>query len=410
MTMTQQGPLARHLLATAAAVAGAGLLLGGCAAGADPAATETDAAEDYDPITLTLADFSPETGPNGKAWAIFQDIVEERTDGKVTFENYWAGSLLGATEVLSGVSDGVADLGTVIPSYYPEDLAITTWTMGLGDTVSPSVVHAVAAGGAATYEFMLTQQEVLDEYSEQGLVPLMSTASAPYRLLCTKPVNSLDEAEGLRARGSGPLWVSTLEALGMTSVNVALNEAYESMQRGVIDCVSVQASGYITFGLVEIAKNFVPVTLANLLGTTFVINQDVWNTLPPSVQAIMRDAASEAATAIWDFYLEGEAALGPMLEPYGGDIAVSDTDELDPVVRDEQKAWIDAMVDTAPGGLADPQAVIDSFTEKLERWDAVLTDEGFEPSEGADQYGELDGIDLTSFSDIFTAEVVAKVR
>lgn len=82
---------------------------------------------------LRLADFSGNQDANfGRAMVAWQASITEFTNGKITFENYWSSSLLNAISTLAGVRDGVADIGLIIPSYFPQDLPVGAWLFGLG--------------------------------------------------------------------------------------------------------------------------------------------------------------------------------------------------------------------------------------------------------------------------------------
>lgn len=403
----------RRQLSTVSLAAGAALVLSACAGGGggEPSADPTAALEDFDPITIKVAELSPERGSIGDTWKVFQAEITEKTDGKITFENFWAGSLLGAVEISPGVADGVADMGWSVPSYYPEDLPISSWMMGLGNDVGNSAVHAVVAGTAATMQTQLTSQAIQDEYAAYGLKLILPGGSSQYKLLCAKPVNSVEEAVGLRIRSSGPIWSAAIEEIGAVPVNIPLTEAYEGLQRGVIDCVALNIGGITIFGLQEVAPYFVPVSFAQLIGSGFVMNLDVWESLPVEVQGIIFDAAGSAAKELWLKYIAQEAVLAADFVENGGNVVVAGSADLDDAIGEARQSWLDAMVESAPAGLADPQELIDAYTENLNYWIGVLENEGFgsvgnDPEEIAAQYNDLSDIDLDAVFEKFKTEAL----
>ena len=140
--------------------------------------------EDLEPQTLKLADFSGDQTANfGKAMVAWEEAITEFTEGKITFENYWSSSLLGALDTLEGVGDGVADIGLIIPSYMPQKLPVASWMFGMGAALSGSTVHDVAAGGATALETLLTYPPVTAEYAGHNVVVLQATATPAYNLL-----------------------------------------------------------------------------------------------------------------------------------------------------------------------------------------------------------------------------------
>src|SRR5690554_3199314 len=160
--------------------------------------------DQLEPQVLRLADFSGDQNANfGRAMVTWQEAVTEFTEGKITFENYWSSSLLNAMDTLRGVGDGVADIGLIIPTYYPQELPVGSWLFGLGGALSGSTVHDVAAGGAAALETILTLDPLTEEYARHNLVVMQGSSTPAYNLLCNRPVGSLDDARGLRARAIG---------------------------------------------------------------------------------------------------------------------------------------------------------------------------------------------------------------
>ena len=178
-----------------AAFVAAVALASGSAAYADDAWLEK-----LEPRVLKLADFSGDQNANfGKAMVAWEEAITEFTKGKITFENYWSASLLKAGDTLPGVRDGVADIGLIIPTYYPQDLPVSTWLFGLGGALSGSTVHDVAAGGAAALETVLTLEPLTAEYASHNIKVLQGTSTPAYNLLCNKPV-----ARSNRQRAFGP--------------------------------------------------------------------------------------------------------------------------------------------------------------------------------------------------------------
>jgi len=68
-----------------------------------------------------------EAGPNrgARAAAIlwFADQVAERSEGDIRIDVQWGGALFKANAALQSIHDGVADMGTIISVYYPQEFA-----------------------------------------------------------------------------------------------------------------------------------------------------------------------------------------------------------------------------------------------------------------------------------------------
>ena len=367
--------------------------------------------EKLEPRALKLADFSGDQNANfGKAMVAWEEAITEFTKGKITFENYWSASLLNAVDTLPGVRDGVADIGLIIPTYYPQELPVGSWLFGLGGALSGSTVHDVAAGGAAALETVLTLDALTAEYASHNIKVLQGTSTPAYNLLCNKPVNSLESAKGIRARAIGAVWSGTAEALGMTPVSIAWNEAYEGLQRGVFDCMVINPNQYVN-GLIlkDVAPEFVPVTMAQLQSSTWVMNLEVWESLPVELQNFITEESVRAAYNIWKGYLEIEAQAGDLIAA-GKEVHTNDVSELEPVAAAQRAAAVAALADTAPSSVTDPKAVIDNYTKRIAYWTEALEAQGYKVAERTPEailaaFGGLRDVDLSKFFEKFNTEV-----
>lgn len=383
-----------------------------CALGVGSAAQAQQAwLDQLQPRVLRLADFSGDQTANfGRAMVAWQDAVTEFTGGKITFENYWSSSLLNAMNTLSGVGDGVADIGLIIPSYHPQELPVGSWLFGLGAALSGSTVHDVAAGGAAALETLLTLEPLTAEYAGHNVRVLQGTSTPAYNLLCNTPIESLEAARGIRARAIGSVWSDTADALGMSTVSIAWNEAYEGLQRRVFDCMVINPNQYADgLHLADVAPEFVPVTFAQLQASTWVINLDTWNSFPAELQDFMIRESVRAAYDIWAGYLEIEARAGDLIAA-GTQVRVNDVSELEPVAAAQRAEYVQALAGTAPGAIADPQGVIDAYLGRIAYWTEVLTEQGYPVAERTPEaimqaFAGLRDVDLAPFYARFDAEV-----
>ncbi|MGB2201825.1 MAG: C4-dicarboxylate TRAP transporter substrate-binding protein [Pseudooceanicola atlanticus] len=367
--------------------------------------------EDLEPMTLKLADFSGDQNANfGKAMVAWEDSITEFTDGKITFENYWSSSLLGALDTLEGVGDGVADIGLIIPSYMPQKLPVASWMFGMGAALSGSTVHDVAAGGATALETLLTYEPITQEYASHNVVVMQATATPAYNLLCNKPISSMAEAEGKRARAIGAVWSSTAEALGMTPVSISWGEAYEGLQRGVFDCMVINPNQYADgLTLKDVAPEYVPVTMAQLQASTWVMNKDIWDDFPKELQDFITQANVKAAYDIWQGYMEIEAKAGDLIAA-GEVIHTNDISELEPVAAAQRAEFIAALPGTAPAAVEDPEAFVADYQDRIAYWTKALEDQGYAvaartPEAIMEAFAGLSDVDLKPFYDKFNAEV-----
>jgi TRAP-type C4-dicarboxylate transport system substrate-binding protein len=380
-------------------------LLSACGGGGGTDPQSSESLADMEPVTLSLADFNPEATIGGEAFKVMMNYVEEETDGAVTFEPYWAASLVAPDDMLSGVGDGVADIGHVIPTYFPQDLPVTNWMQLAASNASPSFPTGFLQGMVSSQEFAVNNEASVAEYAEQNLVPLLGYSSGQnYEMMCTEQVDGLSDAEGLLNRVTGLALTGETEAMGMRAVNLAGSEVYEGLQRGVIDCEAVVVPYQIDLGYWEVADYFLPVPLTVPNELAFVINKDVWDSFPDEVKEIFRAAAHEAWLSMVSATFEKYAQFATEgVEDQG--VQFLDTEELDQVVLAHQEETRAAMAADAPAGVDKPEELLAGYWAGQDEWLSLLNDELQIPSsentpdELIEAYTNSPDIDLRDFAD-----------
>lgn len=359
--------------------AGIGIVLAlsaaGCA-GVEPGAGSAAAGSlaDMEPMTLTVPDFSAPEGTSGKALTAFMEQVEKETDGKISFDVYWSSSLMPAEEMLTGIGSGVADLGHLQTSYFPQELPVANFLNDLGSLPNPSFPLGALQGSAAAGEMFAESDALVDEFEGHNLKVLNGGYLARYSLLCTKPLEGVDAAKGTRVRTGGEVWAAEVEAMGMVAVPLPAGELYEGLQRGVVDCAAFTPSSVINFGLWDVAKYFYQVDLSGYAGSAFAINLDTWNALPTEVQEILSDAAIQYRTTLNDLTVQ-EYARFAADGVDAHEVVFGDPRPFDAVLADFQGEWIPNVTEGAPGGLSDPEGFVNEFRASLDKWETILSED-----------------------------------
>jgi TRAP-type C4-dicarboxylate transport system substrate-binding protein len=229
------------------------------------------------------------------------------------------------------------------------------------------------SGSAAA--MALQREDALEqEWAEHNVKIInVSQPGAGNALLCTKPIDSAEQARGMRVFSGGGVWNAEVEALGMVPVHLPAPETYEALQRGVIDCATAAPSTLVSFDWWDVAKHYIPVSMSAFNGSAQVINLDVWNRLPPDAQAIITEAAHTWWTGINKETLasySGFAVDGP--SKHG--VVVHDPAPLDAVLKQRQAKAIAALPASAPPTVADPQGLIDTYKSLLDEWMTKATE------------------------------------
>lgn len=335
-----------------------------------------DSLETMEPITLRYGDYT--TVSSAGPFRAFAEQVEEESGGKITFDEYWGGSLVKGADMAQGVRGGIVDMGMFTPSYYPSEFPMTDWTTQMASVVEPEYPLGMMQAFAGGSEFALTDPLIEEQFSDQDIKLLFTwTPSTNYHLVCKDPVNSLEEARGKRVRSGGAFNYGEIEALGMVPVTLPTGEIYEGLQRGVIDCSLANGKIMIALGLWEVAKHYVDIPFSSY--TQYVImNEKVWDKLPEDARQVIDDAR-----ATWfDGYLRSEGiVLNQRLQAEGADKGVNFYD-VDPEIKDTLEAYqeesLRTLPDRAPEDLEDPEGTVQRYRQIMADWKTRLEDMGYD--------------------------------
>lgn len=218
----------------------------------------------------------------------FADQFEVRTNGEHRIEIYWGGSVAKAREIPEALAAGVGDFGDVITPYFPDLLPLNN---AVGFFI-PQPMDTLAVGEAmANWHESYPQYE--QELTEQNLHAIGFRPLENYGLLCTKPVRSLEDMSGLRVRSYGFAYPALIEAMGATPVSISTSDAYEALQRSVIDCTPIGPALARAWKFDEVAKYYVEVPFGASFGHIITMNLDSYNTMDEGTQAILHQLGQE---------------------------------------------------------------------------------------------------------------------
>ncbi len=246
-----------------------------------------------------------------KGSAEFERLVEEKSDGAIDVEVFYAEELGTEREMaemtraggLEMVLSGLPGTGAFVPqievmeAFYTyddvEDLA--------------RVVEAIAPDLNAFME-------------PQGFHLVGAMYQGPRNLLSTTPVNSLEDMQGLRLRiPQTPLFVALADAWGATATPIAFSETYTSLESGVVDAVEGTHESIVTMGFSEQAK-YLMRTQHNFYPQPMVVNLDWWNGLSAEYQQIIEEAAQEAGQYQLSLHQEADDAATARMQEQGVEI------------------------------------------------------------------------------------------
>lgn len=324
-------------------------------------------------IELRMTETAGPSQLSAEAPRRFVEFIEARSEGKIKIEVFWANALMTPTESAEGIGSGTADIGMAYAHFRPSDFPVANWVQIIGVESDGGNPYASMLAQGAISEFFATSDDIKREFAERNLYLLGGSGAGAYDILCTSPVATLADAAGKRTRTGTTTLAKEAAAIGMVATPLDIMEAYEAFSRGIIDCGNMEPQSYITTGMVDVARDvyWTPVELTGLALPGLAVNLDKWNSLPPVAQHIIQDAYGIYSQAIVEQRMTILRQFGELIRA-GKVNAVQPSEELQAAVDAFEAGFLADMINTAPPGIENPQAVIDRLKSLFAKWDRIV--------------------------------------
>ncbi|MDF2232453.1 C4-dicarboxylate TRAP transporter substrate-binding protein [Albimonas sp. CAU 1670] len=340
----------------------------------------------------------PPNTNTSRTFETFGEVLSAETGGEMTAKVYPL-SLLNFLESTTGVRDGIADLTTILLPYFLSDFPISNFGTELAALTDLVVEDGDRVGivyaGAFMEWAMLNCPECMDEFSKNNSVFLGGGSSTRYHLICNKEVNTLEQLQGARIRAGGAWWARWASAMGATPVSMSINETFEGLNQGVLDCSASSNPELFNFGFIDVAK-FVTTGApgSQFPSATAVINKDVWLDASETEKTALLKAGAALAAGITFTYI-GESQHG-IAEAEKRGIPVK---QAGPELMAKSRAHTESDAATVVAnytekfGLKDGDAKVEQMKQLIDKWNGL--------TEGV--------ADADALADIYFNEIMTKL-
>ncbi|MFP4379651.1 MAG: TRAP transporter substrate-binding protein [Candidatus Sumerlaeia bacterium] len=302
-----------------------------------------------DVIKLTYSVFFPPTHIQAKTAMAWAEEIKDRTDGRVEITVYPGGTLTKGPQVYDGVKKGVSDLGMSCCAYTRGDFPFLEGLdlpMGYSDGMTATrVANAMV--------------EKYDPEEFQDVEVLYLHAHGPGILASKQAVRSLDDMQGLKVRTTGQS-SKIVDALGGNPVGMDQSEAYEALQKGVVEatlCPFETLKGWKQGEVIDY------VTDTSMIGYTtamfVVMNKDKWESLPVDIRAIFEKVSDEYVEEHGTAWDEADAEGKAYVKELGKEIIEIPASEKDEWVAKVQPLIQDYINKTTAENLPGDQLIAD---------------------------------------------------
>jgi TRAP-type C4-dicarboxylate transport system substrate-binding protein len=169
--------------------------------------------------------------------------------------------------------------------------------------------------------------EILENQFNQKLLCLHNYTGMA--LISTRPVNTLDDWDGLLVQAISPVIASMIEALGGSAVTgVSYTESYSMLEKGTVDAVITAPAAMRIFALPDVADYMTAAYMTPAVHG-FSINLDTWNSLPDDIQDILAEEAKKYSDMIDQFVADEWITDHQAIEDAGVEIYYPPQSEID---------------------------------------------------------------------------------
>jgi len=293
----------------------AGLILAGCGDAEGSKGKGSDAVIEFD-VGHTLSPGST----RDEAVLKFKEVLEEKSDGKMTINNFPQSQLGGEVDMQEAVQSGNQDIVFTSSS----TLANVVKEFGILDI--PYLFDDLEDANESLRSD--AGKKLLEYLPEKGLIGLGYSETVDRNVFSNKAIKTAEDLKGLKIRvieAAG--YVETYKALGAQPTPMAYSELYTSLQQGVVDGGDTSADQFVMDKFMEVSDYF-SLSGMNHIAIVAVMSKPVWDKLTPEQQTIVQESFDEASTfAAEEFSRQREKYLKEMKDE-GVNIVETDKESL----------------------------------------------------------------------------------
>ncbi len=231
---------------------------------------------------------SPETSMMSEVVKSWEDDVTKKTNGAITFENFWGCALGSPPEHIELVKNGAVQAATFHQWYTP-----TKFPFGDFEYVFPFGPTDYELVSKAGRQIRTEFPEFKKEFDQQNVVCISKLTFGVYNFMSKEPLRTVKDFEGKKVSLIGRYFGKWLPP-GATAVVRPGQERYDLLRSGVVDADLLPFDLLYAFKIQEVTKYYDQVDLITCNGNVIVMNKDTFNSLSPETQKIVLKAGEEA--------------------------------------------------------------------------------------------------------------------
>lgn len=326
-----------------------------------------------------------------KAVTPFFDGVKAATDGEVTVQPQWGGAVAKEGAIPGAIRDGLIDMGFMADIYASADLpnSVMFTSIVMGGTDNRAMT------GVASEARLIGCEGCDEELAEFDAFLLSSSALPPQYLMCREPIATLADLKGRKVRATGPL-ARLMAKWGATPVALPTSDAYESLERGQVDCTTGIETFMKDYSWWDSVKYVVDLPLGTFHGVLTLMSQSKFDDLSDAgKKAILGLQAKLTADTAFAYYNETKLVRGEAEREHGVTYVPAGADFLNAKADFAAGEVAEGIANGDKRGAKDAAGKAKRLAELTEKWTAIVAETGedqaaFEAALDREIYSKLD--------------------
>ncbi|MGM0825334.1 MAG: TRAP transporter substrate-binding protein [Pseudomonadota bacterium] len=327
----------------------------------DPPEIDGEVVGDHGSHTLRMGIGLSENSPQYISSQYFGEILEKRTDGRITV-NVFPNSQLGDdVQMLEMLQTGTLDMT------YPSSSAATSYVEELAVFDLPFLLPSRDAAIEVLQSDVAL--ELLEGFEDSGLKPLAFSENG-YRQLSNsaRPIETPEDVAGLDVRGlsvrtmENPVHLDIWETLGANPTPMAFGELFSAMEQGVVDGQENPWSTILTSNFHEV-QDYGTETRHVYTPFIMMLSERTWDSMAPEYQELVMEAARQSAEYEIQLSAEYDEWSREQLEERGMEITRLNDEQLAAFQEAVQPVYEEWAPEIGEDLIEDIQAIVDESTE-----------------------------------------------
>jgi TRAP-type C4-dicarboxylate transport system substrate-binding protein len=295
-----------------------------------------------DPLTINFSTTFNETELGGQTLKHFEEYLSQITDGAITINFYWGGTLFTDAEALDGVSSGSVDMTAL--GHMPH-LATLNYLAFPGFAPGSSTT-ALEYFDELIFNNEETSALIQGEAADNNIIYLNVIAGGANAFCATYEFTDLSTmVSGSKAFGN--MDAAIFEKLGFQVSNISPSDMYDALQRGLVDSTQMALAAMVSMGWADVA-DYWALDGTYTAGNMFTANLSWWNGLTDAQRTAIQAAATEVeeySAGLYDTSIAED--LATIESTTGNPVVELSQEDIDAIWAASFEAKADSALSTA---------------------------------------------------------------